>query len=335
MTNSNELYNKLQKEKDEIKAERIKLQALNLERNRIDRNEARRELYYEQVGAACTALPLPSFSPIKHREIDDHISYLCCISDLHYGATFISENNEYSPYIFAERQDYLADKLVDFIEKENLSYIYIACLGDTIQGLIHINDLKINDSSIVKATVEVSRYQATFLNKLSSVVRVSYYHVPSSNHSQLRPFGTKANEIVDEDFEYIVGNYIKDLCANNDRITVNLAEEGKQYIEIPIPGSEVIAMHGHQIKNLESSLKDLSFVKQKFIDYLIQGHYHSGKEIPSSEHSVRDTQILICPSFVGSDPYSDSIMKGSKASVKIFGFDPLLGYTDMHKIILN
>lgn len=116
---------------------------------------------------------------------------------------------------------------------------------------------------------------------------------------------------------------------------VHLAEEGKQYIEIPIMGNEIIAMHGHQLKNVENSIRDLSMLRRSFIDYLILGHFHSGKEIPSFEGCCNDTEILVSPSFVGSDPYSDSLMKGSKASVKIYGFSSVYGHTETYKFILN
>ena len=147
--------------------------------------------------------------------------------------------------------------------------------------------------------------------------------------------GSKANEIADEDLEYVIGHYIKDLCSHNERINVHLASDGKQYIDIPIFDYDVVAMHGHTIKNIETSIRDLSMIRQSFINYLILGHYHSGKEIPSFESNYSDTEILISPSFVGSDPYSDFLMRGSKASVKIYGFDSLYGHTETYKIILN
>ena len=100
-------------------------------------------------------------------------------------------------------------------------------------------------------------------------------------------------------------------------------------------GNEIIAMHGHQLKNIENSIRDLSMLRRSFIDYLILGHFHSGKEIPSFEGCYNDTEILISPSFIGSDPYSDSIMKGSKASVKIYGFSNVFGHIETYKMILN
>lgn len=330
-----EYLKKLQTEKEEIRKERIKLQVANVERTRIDRNISRQEMYYEQIGSVCSALPVPEFEPILEVLDDSEKSYLCCLSDLHYGATFKSENNEYSPEIFKERLLYLTSELYTFVHKNSVRKLYVACLGDTLQGLLRVSDLKLNDTSIVKSVVEISRLIASFLNSLSKFVNVEYYHVPSANHTQLRPLGTKASEIADEDLEYVIGNYIKDLCSANERILVKLADDDKQYIQINIKGFDILAMHGHQIKNIENSLKDLSMIRRNFVDYLILGHFHSGKELPTSEGCLHDTEVLVCPSFVGSDPYSDSLLKGSKASVKIFGFDSIYGHTETYKILLN
>lgn len=319
---------------EQIRKERIKLQTANVERNRVDRNISRQEMYYEFVGKLCNTLPLPEFYPVFiSRDIDKQ--YLVTIADVHYGAKFVSENNEYSPEIARERFENLTGELIDFVKNSAINTIHIASLGDLIQGLLRVSDLKLNDTSVVKATVEISRIIAMLLNELSAYVNIEYYHVPSANHSQIRPLGTKASEIADEDMEYLIGNYIKDLCSNNDRIHINLAEEGKQYIQIPIFSYEILAMHGHQLKNIEASIKDLSMLRRTFLDYVILGHYHGGREIPSYEGCCNDTEILVSPSFIGSDPYSDSIMKGSKAAVKIYGFDDLYGHTETHKIILN
>ena len=327
----------IRKEKEDLRKERIKLQTVNVERNRIDRAESRQELYYEYVGSVIESLPVPEFKPIFCKDnFDEHkINYLLCISDPHYGAEFKSENNEYSPEIFKDRLTFLSEKIYEFVMQKKMYKINIAMLGDSLQGLLRCSDLKINDSSIVKALVDYSRLIGQFLSQLSTFVKVEYYHVPSANHTQLRPLGTKASEIADEDLEYVIGHYIQDLCKDNYRVNVHLADENKQYIEINIDGFDVLAMHGHQIKNIETSLKDLSMLRRSFIDYLILGHYHNGKEIPSSEGCLHDTEILVCPSFVGSDPYSDSLMKGSKASVKIYGFDLINGHTETYKIILN
>ena len=324
----------MQQEKEDIRKERIKLQTANIERGRIDRNISRQELYYENVGSLVTSLPLPEFKPLI-ANTQNKSEYLVSIADVHFGACFTSENNKYSPEIAKERFEFLTGELINFIYTHGVNKLHIVSLGDLIQGLLRISDLKLNDSTVVKATVEISRIMAKFLNELSVYTEIEYYHCPSANHTQLRVLGAKASELADEDLEYLIGNYISDLCKDNNRININLADEGKQYIQIPIKNYEIIAMHGHQVKNVDTSIKDLSMLRRKFLDYLILGHYHSGKEIPSSESMYNDTEVLVSPSFIGSDPYSDSIMKGGKSSVKVYGFSELRGHTETYKFILN
>ena len=323
----------LEEQKKELRKERMKLQTLNIERNRLDRQEARQELYYEYVGSVCEALPLPEFEPLFMRE--RNVEYLAEISDIHYGASFISQNNEYSKEIAIDRLQFFLGDIIEFVQEKQLSHISLVTLGDSLAGILRVNDLRINDSSVVKSTVEISRIIASMINQLSTYCNVDYYHVPSANHTQTRPLGTKASEIADEDLEYIIGNYIKDLCRNNERITVHLAEEGQQYIDIELNGNTIVAGHGHTIKNINTAIRDLSMLQQREIQYLLLGHFHGDKNFSVNESVCNDCEVIIAPSIVGSDGYSDSIMKGSKAAAKIYGFDSIYGLTEQYKYILN
>lgn len=333
-TSSND---ELDKKIQELRNERIKVQTANVERNRLDRAEVRQKMYYEQVGSVIETLPVPEFEEVvcRDKNFADEREYILCLSDVHYGSTFISENNEYSKKIAVERFDYLLCEVIHFVKEHSLENLKVLSLGDDLQGLIHLTDLKINDSSVVKSCVEISRIIANFLNQLSKYTNVEYYHVPSANHTQTRGLGSKPNELMDEDLEYFIGNYIKDLLKDNERISVNLAKEGKQYIEVSVKGNVVLAMHGHQIKNIESAIKDLSMVRRDFVDCLIVGHFHSGKSVTCNEGCCSDAEVLVAPSFVGSDPYSDSLFKGSKAACMIYGFNDFHGHVESHKIILN
>lgn len=328
----NNYSQEIERQYQELKKERIKLQTCNVERNRIDRAESRQELYYEHIGKIVNALEVPKFNKVEIKEEDKE--YLCCLADVHYGAKFVSENNEYSPLIAQQRMELLLGYLMQFVKNHNIKKLNIVSLGDMIQGIIRMTDLQINDTTVMKSVVGISHLIANLLNDLSVECYVEYYHVPKANHTQIRVLGAKANELGNEDLEYVIGHYIKDLCANNERINVHL-EEIKDYIEIPIFDYEIVALHGHTVKSIDNSIKDLSILTRKFLDYVILGHYHNGKEIPSYEGIFNDCEVLISPSFVGSDPYSDSIMRGSKSSVKIYGFNRSYGHTETYKFILN
>lgn len=136
----------LDKKLADIRKERIKLQTANIERGRVDRNESRQEMYYEYVGSVSNSLPLPEFQPLCSSGEKD-IEYLMTLADVHYGAKFVSENNEYSPEIAKERFERLSGQVIDFIQKHSISKLHIVSLGDLVQGVLRISDLKINDSN--------------------------------------------------------------------------------------------------------------------------------------------------------------------------------------------
>lgn len=316
-----------------IRKERIKLQTANIERNRIDRKEARKEMFYEYVGSVCNTLPSPDFQPLYKKT--GNVEYLLTLSDIHFGACFKSENNEYSPAIAKERFNLLLGYVKDFVETHKVNTLRILGLGDNIQGILRISDLKLNESSIVKATVEVSKLIASFINEVSTYCNVKYYHVPFANHTQLRNLGSKVNELPEEDLEYIIGHYIETLCSRNDRVEVVLADEGEQYLEFTLHGFTIITGHGHTLKGYKNSLKDLTLLRGNFYDYCILGHYHGGDMMTACEGYGNDCEVIVAPSFVGSDPYSDSLMTGSKAACLMLGFVPNYGHTETYKFILN
>lgn len=317
-----------------LRKERIKLQTLNLERSRLDRAEARQELYYEYIGSVVEALPMPELQPI-YDDGYDNMDYVLAIADCHYGAKFKTPYNEYSPTIFKQRLGKLMGKTIDFIKLKNLKSLLVVGLGDDIQGILRMTDLQINDSSVVKSVVEYSRYMAEFLVELSKYCYVYYYHCPTANHSQIRALNAKANELATEDLEYIIGNYIKDLCRGNDRITIALADENSEIIKVDVHNFNVVACHGHRLKTTETALRDLSDMSGQMVDYVIMGHQHGSKELTANIRKGYNAEILVAPSFIGSDPYSESLYKGSHGACKVFGFDREDGHTETYNFILD
>lgn len=324
----------------ELRKERVKLQTLNLERNRIERKQARHELFYEQIGLLCQRMPIQEVIEQQVLQSDDDtyeedIDYVCFISDIHYGSTFVSMNNAYSPNIATERFHYLFFELVRFIKKHKVQKLTIVNLGDTIQNILRLSDIKMNDSTVVQSIVEISRIIAELLVKLSKYCYISYYHVNKSNHSQYRALGSKANELEDEDLEYVIANYIKDLCVDNKNVVVHFNED-TDYVSLDMFGCYIACAHGHTVKNNYTVLQELNNNSPAIqYDYVVLGHDHHAEHISVGEGVTYDKEVLRVPSFVGSDPYADKLMKGSKAAVNIFGFSEIYGHTETYKIILN
>lgn len=320
-----------QKELDIIK-ERKKLQATKTELTRSLTHESRFELFYENVKEAIETLPLPIFNTLSYKQ-DDMEDFVLSFADLHYGANFVSENNRYSREICKERFEVLLSETIKYIEDESVNKMKVLNLGDTIQGILRMTDLKLNEVPVVQAVVEISRLIATFLNELSAYTEVTYYHTMSANHSQTRPLGSKASELATEDMELVIGNYIKDLLSNNERVEVVLSE--KDYTILNICGFDCLSLHGHQVKNLKKCVQDYSMLHRKFYQYCFLGHTHAGQTMVVGESDESSIEILVTPSFVGSDPYSDSLKVGAKAMAKVYKFQANKGLTQTNNIVLN
>lgn len=320
--------------KIELEKERQKLYTTKIEMQRLIRQEARFEMFYENVRHAIETLPMPKIQT-EFESLDNEKEYLLCIADVHAGAKFDLPVNSYSMDECERRFNVLLNKTIDYVKKNNVALLHVVSLADDIQGILRVSDLQLNETSVVEATVFVARMIANFLNQLSAYCYVDYYHTPTSNHSQTRPIGTKASELATEDIEYVIGNYIADMLVFNSRVDVN-NNFGHDYIEIPIFDYNIIAMHGHTVNNVETVLKDMSTLHGKLIDFIVLGHFHTGKSIQGNERGNYDTEVLVCPSFQGTDPFAyKKLGKSSKAACKMFIFDEVHGCTGTEKFILN
>lgn len=329
-----EYLKKLNNQKIELEKERQKLYTTKVEMQRLIRQEARFEMFYENVKNSIESLPMPKIQR-DFEEINTDKAYLLCIADIHAGAQFDLPTNHYSIDECKRRFSVLLDKTIQYIKNNDISLLHVVTLGDDIQGILRVSDLQLNETSVVEATVFVARMIASFLNELSAYCYVDYYHVSESNHSQTRPIGTKTSELATEDIEYVIGNYISDMLAFNSRVAVN-TNFGHDYIEIPIFNYNILAMHGHTVNNVDTVLKDMGTLHGKLIDFVILGHLHTGKSVQGNERENYDTEVLVCPSFQGTDPFAyKKLGKSSKAACKIFIFDDTYGCTGTEKFILN
>lgn len=303
---------------------------------RLLRQDARFERFYKLVGEQISQLPPPQFlnENTISSFVDNDKEHVLCFADLHIGAKFISINNNYSIQEAKNRFEKALAYCRDYVSKNNVRKLTVLSLGDEVQGMLRISDLKLNEKCVVDAFVFAERLIANFLNELSRYCYVDYKMVVYSNHNQNRYLGTKASELAGEDMGKILYGYLTDVLALNDRITVYANEEA-DYTEFKIFDFNFIMLHGHQINNVQNAIKDLSNTHHKFYDYVILGHTHSLKEYPGGEGEHHNMEVLVAPSVCGSDPYADKLQVGSKAGMVIFEFDKKYGYTDKHNIILN
>lgn len=326
----NDIIKQIEEKTLEMEKERKKLQATKIEYNRNVRNESRQELLYENIKESQERLPIPNFKPIYDEYKDG--TYILSWSDIHYGADFISTNNIYNREECKRRLELLTGKVKQMCIDKNINNLAIFGLGDDLQGILRISDVKINDIPVVESVVEISRLLAQVINSISEVTNVTYYHTMASNHTQTRPLTAKP-DLIKEDLEVIIGNYIKDLLKDNYRVNIELSN--KDYHLICIEGQNILALHGHQVKSgIPNLIRNYSMLYREFIDIALIGHWHGGQTMSVGE-SNGNTELYVIPSIIGSDPYSDTLTKGSKSMAKMFKIEEGNGIVENYTFVLN
>ena len=328
-----DLVLELELKKIELQKERVKISTLRNELNKAVREESRKELFYESIRQAIANTPLEPihFIPTYAQQSDKE--YLLTFADVHYGATFDVGFNKYSPEVCQERFNQLFNKVVTIIEEEGISHLHVASNGDLIQGVLRITDVKLNSITMIEQVMGIARLIASFLNQLSQYTHVTYYHCINANHSELRLLGTKSGEL-QEDVELLIGNYIKDLLAPNERTNVVIGEEC--VMDINLCGYNIGLLHGQNVKNKETFIRDLSVTRHKEYDYLIMGHiHHYTCTTVSTTRDGNPTQVISVPSIVGSCPYSQKIMKTSPSGALLLCFKENSGKINTYELNLK
>lgn len=326
-----ELLTKLEEKKLEIKKERVKLQTLRSDLNKKVAVEAKQELLYEEIINLIPRAKEVEFTPLLQGSKDK--GYLLNFSDIHYDYFFKSETNTYSIEILTHRFNKLLGEVIWFVQKENVEELYVLNNGDSLSGLIHLNQLQAMQIGLVQSAIDFSRFMGEWLHQLSKYVKVKYLQVPTSNHSQLRIFD-KSRTLGGEDLELLIINYIHDYLKDNPRVKV-VVQTDKEYITFNLAGYNLIGYHGHQFKRVENVIEKLNTLHRTFYDGIILGHYHCNQEKTLFEGTDNNVELLIAPSIVGNDPYADGLLLSGKSSAKIHVYEKGKGRVQSNNIILN
>ena len=319
--------------KHDIKSERLKLQTLNLERNRLDRQEARHELFYEQIGQYIKSKNVEKLNPLYVPK-NKNIKYLLGIADIHANAKWRTNTNEYSMDIVSRRLTKLLVQVIQFVEEKELNELNIVLLGDLIDGCLRMSNLQTMDSTVAKSVADISDMLICFFETLieKTHIHINLFDVVYSNHSMPRFL---QNYDIREDLGYTINRYIRTGLRNNKNIDIYSPLDGDICLDFKIWDFDIIGFHGHTEKNQNEAIKNFTIDRRKLYDYAVCGHLHSNQKTSISVDGFHDVETIQFPSFCGDDPYANSIHKISKGSCLICGFDKNYGNIETYKIILN
>ena len=308
----------------ELRKERMKLQSEKVELNKNLRELARDELITEHIIKAIKELPKIEVPEAVNITFDNR-RYLLTIADCHFGVEvkvpglYGNIINVYSPEIFYERMELLFHKVVDTINKENITLLDIWSLGDDLHGLIRANSQLMQlRYGIVESAMIFADYFSNWLNRLSKYTKIRYQAVQHGNHGQLRLLGLPKNSFPDENMEKVIYIFMKERLKDNPNIYFVDNATGLNYAEMC--SYICIGEHGER-KDLKKEIHELSRIYNVPISYIFTGHLHHKQ----TEEIGIDSEVVRVGSIIGMDDYSMSIRSSSNASANLFVFEQMNG----------
>lgn len=321
----------------ELELKKKQVQTENVYYNRIFREHSREILQVEKIAEAIekAELDVPNFEPLMPEKFGE--SWLLTISDIHAYKIFESISNSYSKETLEYRMNKLLGEMMALVRKEDIAKLTILNAGDNLEGILRASSLSVLELGVIDTVVEYRRWLVQWLVELSSVVEIDYIHLISSNHTETRPLNTRAGQMPKEDLERDLANYVYDMVNSNPRAKerINVIVPTEAFHIFNLEGFNILAHHGHGIRNAEKFLTSIERKKRIFIDYMVMGHYHHESLKTIGETPTNDVEILRVPSIIGTDSYADSLGTGAKSSAVVFKFEENKGRTEEKKIILN
>ena len=316
------LLNEIERAKIELEKERKKKQTINVEFNKLLRESAREELFYESMERAIKERPLYKVAPplkINHNNKDG----ILAMSDFHYGREVSIKGlngeiiNEYNNDIFKKRMNDLLSQTIDICLDRGIEHLHVMNLADCIDGILRVSQLRSLQTGVIDSVIEFCEFLAEWLNALSSYVTIDYYQC-WGNHDEIRILTGKKGDFPHENVNKIIMKFLELSLSNNTNVVVH--NEDLPFIYFDICGSKVFGYHGED-KNLPKTLKWFEDIYGVNIDYIFGGHLHSQSLQTVGMGSYADKQAIRIPSICSIDDYSMSLHSSSRAGANIFIFE--------------
>ncbi len=294
----------------ELKKERIKLSDERAALNRKLRKEARKEDFHDLAIECANIISKENPIDISYKDIDYSVekSALLTMSDFHFGFGINEFNNHYNVEIFEERFEKLLNKTIEYIQKNEVSKIYVLGLGDYLSGVIHTTVRVENRENIVNQVIKMSEYLVLFLTELSKYVEVFYYDV-SDNHGRIFEKDENGNE---DNFSLFVKWYLEARFNGSQRIHVCQNEISSEIGTVEIYGRNYAFTHGHRDK-IGDIVQNLSLMTKKFYDAIFIGHCHHYEA-----NETHGTYIFMSGTLSGTDEYANNLRKTSNPSQNLY-----------------
>lgn len=309
------LKNQLYKEKQKVRDERNAIRRDLREQARVEAMVDEFRLISKSI-AEKNPFKLDDYNYINNNGAKG----VLMLSDIHFGKAADNKYNKYNTDIALERMDTLADKIISYCKKYEVTELLILQLGDIVEGNIQITARIEKNSRTSKDVIEISEIIANFIKKISDYVYVKYAGI-EGNHSN---FSSKYKSRIDgESFQKFVRAHIETRVKYGDlkdRVELLYAESIIHptigYLEYA--NKKIFFSHGDNDKPNKVYKNAIGMVGH--VDRIYLGHRHTRFEM--NEYGTR---IMFNGSLCGVDNYTIKKRLGSydrpSQTLEIFGED--------------
>ena len=234
----------------------------------------------------------PKYKIKKKKDLSSDKCGVLLLSDLHFGEIIINDDGEqvYDTDRAVQRMNNLFHKTIDQLETENLDELYIAILGDVVDGdSIYRNHLFFVEKPAIEQVRDATKELSEFIKGVSSVgVRVRVGCV-RGNHGI-----TNYNNLEADNWDNVVYDMLSLVFDNNPDVVID--HYSTDYAKVNIVDKQVVLTHGRdigaQIKT-SAGLKTFRGLCNRYRltdgDLVVCGHLHEfGFEGDQGRYLIRN-----------------------------------------------
>lgn len=261
---NDDLLELLEKTKDELYKERVKLQDVVREKRAYLRQESRFENLVEVLKDALYNKPQLETETKVHRGKPTTEGVLL-ISDIHYGIKVDNVLSYYDTEEAKEKMELLLAKTIERCNADNIDLLHICLGGDLINGLIQVTGRIEAEEDVITSITNLGELLSQFIAKIKSVVPIKVYGV-GGNHSRL--VADKKQSLKSENYERLIFHYIK------IRTGITVLQNGyEDWCEFKVGDKLAILSHGDK-DSLATAKKNYVNVTRKVPNMIFLGHIH-------------------------------------------------------------
>lgn len=293
--------NKLQSIRDEIGNINVAKTEAREDFNRLSkmkREWTRELLVTEAIERAIKTIVINVPQRVHRNNLQENRTLVAGLSDLHYGALVDIEGHKFNAEICYELTLAYANKLIDIVERENITSVYVVGMGDIIENIYMRHTQSYSAEMPFSEQVSgISQLIIEFLEMIAVYVPVKYAAF-NGNHDRL---STKDDTIYGDGAVHLSNTIIKTYINATRTDRIEFIETYPYHHIVRIHDKSFLFEHGDKTPmKKQGVLADRQQLYSEKFDALICGHIHH-----FTQREVGDNQFVATfGSIKGSDDYS-------------------------------